>query len=108
MGIKTPYSTNWLENRADEMKTLLNRGIVPQYYDMHKYEKAESEEAKQKILQKAGGEMPTPSSTHLCGQVAGAINDILPAKTIIEEMVETACKTLQANLANVSWPAARL
>lgn len=63
---------------------------------------------KKALMEKIGGQMPSPSTIHLCGQVAGAIHEILPAKTIIDEMVGGACQLMQANLSKVSWPAAKL
>lgn len=96
--IKNPYTVNWEENRQEEMKGYLKEGVIPVSKDHALME------------QKAKGEMegvPTPfgiEQAHpwLCGQVAGAIHDILPAKTIVHEMVDGAAAMLQANAARVS------
>lgn len=107
--IKTKYSSSWLDERAAEMKNLLSKGILPAEKDAKELQELANKGGDiGAFLEKVGGEMPSAANIHLCGQVAGAIYDILPAKTIVEEMVESACKLLQANAAKVSWPAARL
>lgn len=102
--IKNEYSVNWEENRQQQMKELLAKGKIPASRDQEIME------------QKAKGEYkdePVPvgiTNAHpwLCGQVAGAIHEVLPAKTIVESMVEDAARVLQQNAARVTWPAARL
>jgi NAD(P)H-dependent flavin oxidoreductase YrpB (nitropropane dioxygenase family) len=106
--VKTKYSTQWLDKRSEEMKTLLNKGILPVNHDVAAFEKAETNEEKKQLMERIGGEMASPTNIFLCGQVAGAIHEVLPAKAIVEDMVGTACKMLQANLSKVSFPAARL
>jgi hypothetical protein len=44
----------------------------------------------------------------LMGQVAGAIDDIKPAKQIVEEMVKQAVETLRENYAMISPPPSKL
>eukprot|EP00429_Kryptoperidinium_foliaceum_P094991 CAMPEP_0176197954 /NCGR_PEP_ID=MMETSP0121_2-20121125/7806_1 /TAXON_ID=160619 /ORGANISM="Kryptoperidinium foliaceum, Strain CCMP 1326" /LENGTH=346 /DNA_ID=CAMNT_0017536795 /DNA_START=62 /DNA_END=1102 /DNA_ORIENTATION=+ len=77
--IKNDYSVDWEENRAQEMKELLGKGVLPMNQD-------------KKI-------------THpwLCGQVAGAISDVPPAQQIVEEMVAGAAEMLRANTAKVTF-----
>ena len=41
----------------------------------------------------------------LCGQVAGMITDILPAKSIVENMVLEAAEMMRTNNARVVFPA---
>jgi NAD(P)H-dependent flavin oxidoreductase YrpB (nitropropane dioxygenase family) len=106
--IKTPYSSAWLEQRSAEMKTLLSSGKLPVEADMARFAKAETEEEKKKLLQLIGGELPSASNIHLCGQVAGAINEILPAKTIVENMVQEACLVLQEANSRISIVPSRL
>jgi NAD(P)H-dependent flavin oxidoreductase YrpB (nitropropane dioxygenase family) len=103
--IKTKYSSAWLDERSSEMKELLQAGVLPSDADMQKFVSLTEEEQK-KFIQSVGGEMPSPTNIHLCGQVAGAIDKILPAKVIVESMVEDACKMLQ--LANRRISASRL
>ena len=44
----------------------------------------------------------------LMGQVAGAIDDIKPAKEIIDDMVKMAVETLRENYAMISPPPSKL
>jgi NAD(P)H-dependent flavin oxidoreductase YrpB (nitropropane dioxygenase family) len=99
--IKTKYSSMWLDQRSQEMKELLQAGILPSEEDMKKFAKATEEEQKQ-LIQSVGGELPSPTNIHLCGQVAGAIDKILPAKVIVESMIEDACKMLQLATSRIS------
>jgi NAD(P)H-dependent flavin oxidoreductase YrpB (nitropropane dioxygenase family) len=106
--IKTAYSRKWVDERSQEMKTLLKSGTLPSTADMNKYAAAKDEEERKQLVSSWGGELPSPTNIHLSGQVAGAINEILPAKQIVEDMVRNACSSLQVNVSRVSWPAARL
>lgn len=96
--IKNKYSVNWEENRSQELKDLLENGTIPMSKD-------------QKVMEKKSkGEMadtPVPvgiEKAHpwLCGQVAGAIHEVLSAKDIVESMVADAAKTLQTCGARIS------
>lgn len=98
--IKNKYSVNWEDKRGEEMKGLLQTGIIPVTNDQRVVE------------QKAKGELPEAPLPYgiekahpwLCGQVAGAINDVLPARQIVESMIEEAAQMMQANSAKVAWP----
>lgn len=68
------YIRNW-HSRPDEMQRLFERGIVPMDHDL-----------------KLGNEVRIPV---MMGQVAGSIKEILPAKQIIEGIVEEASEALQ-------------
>eukprot|EP00490_Sorites_sp_Unknown_P007510 CAMPEP_0114679904 /NCGR_PEP_ID=MMETSP0191-20121206/53451_1 /TAXON_ID=126664 /ORGANISM="Sorites sp." /LENGTH=84 /DNA_ID=CAMNT_0001955867 /DNA_START=43 /DNA_END=294 /DNA_ORIENTATION=+ len=81
--IKNKYSQNWELERSKEMRELLKQGVIPYTTDV---------ELLQEQAQGNKKDVPPPvgaDSIHpwLCGQVAGMINDILPAKTIVENMV---------------------
>lgn len=104
--VKTPYSTTWTDVRAMEMKKLLSEGTLPAMADFQRIASADEEEKKQ-LMKTFGGEMPSPTNIHLCGQVAGAIGEILSAKQIIDEMVSNACNQFKLNSAKISWPSAQ-
>eukprot|EP00931_Biecheleriopsis_adriatica_P056009 TRINITY_DN331_c0_g1_i1.p1 TRINITY_DN331_c0_g1~~TRINITY_DN331_c0_g1_i1.p1 ORF type:complete len:368 (-),score=84.74 TRINITY_DN331_c0_g1_i1:289-1392(-) len=102
--IKNKYSKSWEEDRAKEMRGLLKQGVIPHTADVALMEEKAKGEKK---------DVPNPpgmDDAHpwLCGQVAGAINDILPAQTIVEKMVEEAATLIKTNNAAVTWPASRL
>ncbi|KAF8758992.1 2-nitropropane dioxygenase [Rhizoctonia solani] len=70
---KTPYVADWEENRREEIKELTSKGILPAEHDLEK-NPGKSLEAR----------------TFLMG------SDVLPAKTIIDNMVKEAVERLQA------------
>jgi NAD(P)H-dependent flavin oxidoreductase YrpB (nitropropane dioxygenase family) len=102
--IKNAYSVEWENNKMVEMKELLAKGTTPVARDQDIMER------------KSKGELPdVPMPKHvqqahawLSGQVAGAIQDILPAKQIVDEMVQGAAQIMQANLAKLTFPASKL
>jgi len=71
------------EDKQDEIKKLVDKGIIPVYQD-----------AQERIDK---GEQITVSDYHplLMGQAAGAITDVKPAATIIQEMIADAIKALK-------------
>ncbi|EIM90205.1 2-nitropropane dioxygenase [Stereum hirsutum FP-91666 SS1] len=74
---KTDYVRDWEENRHQEIIKLTSEGKVPHEEELAKHpEKSPS------------GRM------WLMGRVAGSINDIKPAKEIVDELVMTAAKSL--------------
>jgi len=87
---KTPFVRDWEENRSQEIKELTEKGIIPIQNEIEKFEK--------KV--KAGQAQLPPASEMierrpwLMGQCAGAINDLKPAKQIVEEMVQEAVEIL--------------
>ncbi|CAK9032994.1 unnamed protein product [Durusdinium trenchii] len=98
--IKNKYSENWEVERNKEMRDLLKKGVIPYTTDVELLE--------EKVRGKKQ-DVPTPvgaDAIHpwLCGQVAGMIKDILPAKTIVENMVVEAAEMLQKNATCVSLP----
>lgn len=79
--IKNPYIENFENNRSEEIKQLTGKGILPYDNDIKTG----------KLNQKDAIEV----RPILIGQAAGAINDILPAKTIIENMVTDAISIIK-------------
>jgi NAD(P)H-dependent flavin oxidoreductase YrpB (nitropropane dioxygenase family) len=89
--LKTNYIMDWENNRSNEIRELTAKGIVPIQHEL-----ATAEEKVKK------GEMKMPTTAELAerrpwlmGAVAGAINDILPAKQIVDEMVRDAVLTIE-------------
>lgn len=77
-------------NRQDEMKELVSNGIVPRDKDL--------EDHPEKLI---------ASQPYAMGLVAAVIDDILPAKVIVENMVTEAARILKANATLVN-PRAKL
>lgn len=97
--IKNAYSNAWEDKRGEEMKDLLSKGVIPYTKDVDIMEKKGKGE-----LQEA----PVPEGIDkahpwLCGQVAGAITDVLPAKKIVENMVDDAALMMKENFAKVQF-----
>ncbi|KAI1790297.1 2-nitropropane dioxygenase [Ganoderma leucocontextum] len=82
---RTPYIDDWNNNRQAEIKELTGKGVLPYEHDMQQHpEKAREAHA------------------WLIGRVAALIDDVLPAKTIVETMVGDAARIIQENAARVS------
>mmetsp|Transcript_37388 Transcript_37388/g.106811 ORF Transcript_37388/g.106811 Transcript_37388/m.106811 type:complete len:345 (-) Transcript_37388:81-1115(-) len=75
--LRTPYVKSW-EARPNELRELLDKGIVPYQKDMHE--------------EKAGLSEFFPA---LMGQCAGAIRDVKTADQIVQEMMMEATKALR-------------
>lgn len=84
--VKSPYILNWEENRQADIKRLTSSGVLPAIHDFEERSKAGEEfDAKEQMEA-----MPL-----LMGAVAGAIDKVLPAEVIVDEMVSTAVKVLR-------------
>jgi len=83
--LKTPYIVDWETNRAQEIRDLTSKGIIPIQHDAEKV-------AKEGIDVDAAQYRPL-----LMGQAAAAINDVKPAAQIINEMVSEAIAIISAN-----------
>ena len=81
---KNPYIMEW-ESRPQDIQKLVTQGIIPAVDDMDKREKAGN----------ADEDTEMQARPYLMGQVAAAINDIQPAKQIIDEMVAEAVHHLK-------------
>jgi len=77
---KTPYVADWEENRQAEIKDLTSKGIIPAYHDLE-----------------AHPEKSVAARPWLMGSVSSVVNDILPAKKIIDDMVALAVEVIQGN-----------
>ncbi|GLB41643.1 putative nitronate monooxygenase [Lyophyllum shimeji] len=74
---KTPYVQNWEENRQAEIKELTSKGIIPHIHELEKHPEKSLE-----------------GRPWLMGRVAALINEVLPAKVIVDRMVEEAAEVL--------------
>ncbi|KAF9472776.1 NPD-domain-containing protein [Pholiota conissans] len=74
---KTPYVEEWEVKRSREIQELVSQGKVP-----HEEELA------------AHPERSVQGLSWLMGRVAGSINDIKPAKEIVDELVSTAAQSV--------------
>lgn len=77
---KTPYVRDWEENRQQEIKELVSQGIIP-------FDREVQRDPAKSI----------PGRPWLMGRVAALIHDILPAKVIVESMVNEAAAILEKN-----------
>ncbi|ESK89329.1 2-nitropropane dioxygenase [Moniliophthora roreri MCA 2997] len=75
---RTPYVADWEANRQEEIKALTSKGIIPVNDDLEKHP-----------------EKSISARPWLMGSVAGLIKDILPAKDIVENMVNEAAEIMQ-------------
>ncbi|KAG6381729.1 2-nitropropane dioxygenase [Boletus reticuloceps] len=82
---RTPYVDNWNNDRQEEMKELLSKGIIPIYHDLELHPEKSLE-----------------SRPWLIGRVAALIHDILPAQQIVDDMVSDAARIFQQNASLVT------
>lgn len=93
-----PYAVDWAENRQPLIKKCLKEGRIPYTYDLDIFnaKKAKgngsSEKFQMDYIQRYNEGVPL-----LSGQAAGAMHDILPAQTIIQNMIKDAIETIQRN-----------
>jgi NAD(P)H-dependent flavin oxidoreductase YrpB (nitropropane dioxygenase family) len=73
-----PYIKNWEENRAEEIKELTGKGIIPVEHDFEKL----GDDIDDETLDNA--------RPFLMGKVAAVVNEKKPAKQIVDEMVNEA------------------
>ncbi|KAJ3227719.1 hypothetical protein HDU81_006515 [Chytriomyces hyalinus] len=122
--LKNWYSNNWEDNRQAELKELLAEGKIPAIWEAEQMDAAMAKrqsstndkdleaksdakkQAKKDSTEEDEGmdmdEMAMSARPLLMGQVAGAIQDIKPAKEIVEEMVSDAIRVLKENSALIS------
>lgn len=72
-------------NRQAEIKELTSKGILPYEHDLEK-----------------NPEKSLAARTFLIGRVSALIDDVLPAQTIVDNMVNEAAKVLTENAAKVT------
>ena len=97
--VKNDYIVDWQTNRKQEMEQLLAKGIVPVVSDMKAFT------SEKKIVSNAAKNSKNPMDYYLgfslSGQIAANIDQILPAKQIVEEMVRDACKIFKYQASRV-------
>jgi len=94
--VKNKYAVDWEDNRQAEMKELLAQGIIPYTNDFN----PSTGKRKERSGQYASSYAPDEEvniTPYLSGQVAGCVNDISPAKQIIDDMMRDAIKIIQTN-----------
>ncbi|ODV88430.1 hypothetical protein CANCADRAFT_146156 [Tortispora caseinolytica NRRL Y-17796] len=82
---KSPYIVDWNENRQEEIKALTAKGILPWEYESERLEKEG----------KLTEEIEDQAVPYLMGEVAAVVNDIKPAKQIVDEMVAEAVESIK-------------
>merc|ERR1712224_537780 len=86
---KSPFITDWEENKQDRIKELTSKGILPMDQLSRDYEK----EGKEMTFQQRMEATPL-----LMGQASGAISEIKPAAVIMEEMVSEAIEAMRTSV----------
>jgi len=74
---KTPYVASWEDKRRNEIEELISQGKIPHDQELEKHP-----------------EISMEGRSWLMGKVAGSVNDIKPAKEIVDELVMTAARHL--------------
>lgn len=82
---RTPYVEDWNNNRQQEIKELTSKGIIPHEHEVEKHP-----------------EISAQARSWLIGKCAAMIHEVLPAKVIVEQMVNDAATILQENAAKVN------
>ncbi|KAF8141480.1 2-nitropropane dioxygenase [Boletus edulis] len=82
---RTPYVENWNNDRQEEIKELLSKGIIPINHDLELHPEKSLE-----------------SRPWLIGRVAALIHDVLPAQQIVDDMVSDAARIFQQNASLVT------
>ncbi|KAJ3414434.1 hypothetical protein HDV05_006615 [Chytridiales sp. JEL 0842] len=85
--LKTPYIMEWETNRAEDIKSLTKKGVIPVSTDE---------------------DNAMENRPYLMGQVAAAIQDVKPAKEIVDEMIADAVKVLKMNVGRIAVGGAKL
>jgi NAD(P)H-dependent flavin oxidoreductase YrpB (nitropropane dioxygenase family) len=81
----TDYVKDWEENRQEEIKLLCEQGIIPHEDHMEKHPETGAKGMK-----------------WLMGENSAVINEIKPAKEIVDEMVSTAARCIQTGAADLT------
>ncbi|KAF2152042.1 2-nitropropane dioxygenase [Myriangium duriaei CBS 260.36] len=88
---QNPYIQNWEENRQAEIKELTGKGVIPVEHDM------------EKMGDDVDDDTMDNARPFLMGKAAAVVNERLPAKQIIDDMVSQAVKVIgEANASIVS------
>lgn len=97
--LKSDYINDWETRRREQIAELTAKGVVPVQHDVEE-RMAKGEEI--------DAETVMAVRPLLMGSCAGAINDILPAKTIVDNMVADAIAAIQQSASLVSVSPAKL
>jgi len=88
--IKNKYVMDWATRRKEEMERLLEDGVIPYKHDFDEKKGTLKNKELLKILTKMEDFVP-----HLSGAVCGAIDAVLPAKQIVDEMMSEAIEVMR-------------
>ena len=91
-----PYIQNWEENRQDEIKKLTSQGTIPVEHDFENL----GDDVDDETLDNA--------RPFLMGKASAVTNDKLPAKAIIDDMVENAVALMKEGAASIVHIQAKL
>lgn len=72
---KNPYILNWEENRAEEIKQLTSKGVIPVEHDF------------ENMPDDVDDEVVDQARPWLMGKVAAVVNEKKSAKAIVDELV---------------------
>jgi len=95
-----PYAKLWEKSRRNEMNKLLAKGIIPYKNDLDRFNKAGKKKGKKRASTLPQGAFKT-AYPHLLGQCAGVIDDIKPAKEIVQEMMIGCVETFKRNAGRI-------
>eukprot|EP00484_Ammonia_sp_Unknown_P012113 CAMPEP_0197074230 /NCGR_PEP_ID=MMETSP1384-20130603/211007_1 /TAXON_ID=29189 /ORGANISM="Ammonia sp." /LENGTH=371 /DNA_ID=CAMNT_0042513071 /DNA_START=8 /DNA_END=1123 /DNA_ORIENTATION=+ len=88
--IKNRYVVDWATRRKDEMQRLLESGVIPFKNDYDEKKGVVKNKEVMKRFTSVDDVMP-----YLSGQVAGGIDEILPAKVIVDQMMKEAIEYIR-------------
>ena len=80
---KNPYILNWEENRAEEIKQLTAKGIIPVEHDF------------ENLPDDVDDDTLDNARPYLMGKVSAVVNEKKPAKAIVDELVTDAAALLK-------------
>mmetsp|Transcript_19166 Transcript_19166/g.44059 ORF Transcript_19166/g.44059 Transcript_19166/m.44059 type:complete len:382 (+) Transcript_19166:76-1221(+) len=89
---KSRYIMDWETNKQDKIKELTAQGVLPMEWDLKQKKESGVEIGAKEMME---------VRPWLMGQTAGAIEDIKPAKEIVDSMISEAIATLRGNVAKV-------
>ena len=102
--VKNPYVVDWATRRKGEMEKLLEEGVIPYKFDFDvKKGKLKNKALLGKVIKGMDDFVP-----HLSGQVAGAIDSVLPAKVIVEQMMKEAIEYMEEGYKSIVTYRAKL
>ncbi|KAF2864381.1 2-nitropropane dioxygenase [Piedraia hortae CBS 480.64] len=80
-----PYIANWEENRQNDIKTLTGKGIIPVEHDL------------ENVGDEVDDETMDNMRPFLMGKAAAVVNEVKPAKAIVDEIVSQAAQVIRDN-----------